>query len=371
MIGGNRMSLVWQKVLQYKKMMIVAVAVIVATAGGLYLYKGKPVQVTVGPTVKVERGDVASVVSATGTISPVNMVDVSSKISALIKDMKVKENDQVIVGQVLVTLDDTHLQALVAQAQARLSNAASIYHRTQRLNDIGSVSNQALDTSRSDYSVAQAAYDDAVSQLNETVIRSPINGQVIGKPIPAGQSVSANASSPMVILTVADMSTMQIETQVDESDIGKIKVGQKVTFTVDAYPTKTFSGVVSNVSQKATVVSNVVYYKVLVNVDTTDNLLKPTMTARVSINIAESKNALFVPMAAVKANNGQQYVMVVQNGKPQNTLVTTGIVGDNKIEIVSGVTEGDQVLASQVKSQATSGAQGNRGGGGMIPGMGR
>jgi len=362
------MSLMWKKVLLYKKSIIVAMVVVVA-GSGIYLYKGKTVPVTVGPTVAVERGDVITMVSATGTISPVNMVDVSSKISGLIEEMKVKENDQVTVGQVLAMLDDTHLQALVAQAQARLSNVASINDRTQRLNDMGAVSNQALDTSRSDYGVAQAAYDDAVSNLNETVIRAPINGQVIGKPIPAGQSVSANASSPMVILTVADMSKMQIETQVDESDIGKIKVGQKVTFTVDAYPTKTFNGVVSNVSQKATVVSNVVYYKVLVDVAAAENLLKPTMTARVSINIAESKNTLFVPLAAVKASNGQQYVMVVQNGKAQSTLVTTGITGDNKIEILSGLTEGDQIVASSAKAQATSGA--SKGGGGMIPGMGR
>jgi len=365
------MSLVWKKVLQYKKSMMVGFVLMMVVTSAIYLYKGKPAQVTVGPTVKVERGDVISVVSATGTISPVNMVDVSSKISALIEEMKVNENDQVTVGQVLLLLDDTHLQALVAQAQARLSNEASIYKRTKRLNDLGSVSDQLLDTSHSDYSVAQAAYDDAVSQLNETVIRSPISGQVIGKPTPAGQSVSANASSPMVILTIADMSKMQIETQVDESDIGKIKAGQKVTFTVDAYPTKIFTGVVSNVSQKATVVSNVVYYKVLVGVNATDNLLKPTMTARVSINMDESKNALFVPLAAVKANNGQQYVMVVHNGKTQNTPVTTGIIGDNKIEIVNGLTEDDQVLASQVKSQSISVAQAGRGGGGMIPGMGR
>jgi len=360
------MPLMWKKVLMYKKSIIVAVVVLVASSA-IYLYKSKPAVVTVGPTVAVERGDVVSMVSATGTISPVNMVDVSSKITGLIEEMKVKENDQVTVGQVLLMLDDTHLQALVAQAQARLSNVASIYNRTQRLNEMGAVSDQALDTSRSDYGVAQAAYDDAVSQLNETVIRAPITGQVIGKPTPAGQSVSANASSPMVILTVADMSIMQIETQVDESDIGKIKVGQKVTFTVDAYPTKTFSGVVSNVSQKATVVSNVVYYKVLVDVSAAENLLKPTMTARVSINIAESKNTLVVPLAAVKVSNGQQYVMVVQNGKTQNTLVTTGISGDNKIEILSGLTEGDQVVSSSAKASSAA----KSGGGGMIPGMGR
>jgi len=360
------MSLVWQKVLLYKKTIIVAVVVLIACVGA-YEYKNKPVVVAVGPTVQVERGDVISMVSATGTISPVNMVDVSSKISGLIEELKIQENDQVTVGQVLVVLDDAHLQTLVAQAQAKLSNAAGIYERTRRLADMGAVATQALDTSLSDYNVAQAAYEDAVANLNETVIRSPISGQVIGKPTPAGQSVSANASSPMVILTVADMSKMQIQTQVDESDIGKIKVGQKVTFTVDAYPTQTFSGVVSNVSQKATVVSNVVYYNVLVDVDAGTNL-KPTMTARVSINIAESKNALFVPLAAVKASNGQQYVMVVQNGKTQNTLVTTGITGDNKIEILSGLSEGDQIVASSAKSQATT--TGSRGGGMGIPGMG-
>lgn len=365
------MRVVWKKILQYKKWLIIAVIVFIAVTSAMYLYKGKTPQVTIGPTVKVERGNVSSVVSATGTISPVNIVDVSSKISGLIEEVKVHENDQVTVGQTLLVLDDTHLQAMVDQAKARLANASSNYERNQRLHDIGAVSDQQLDAGLTDYNVAKATYEDAVSQLNETVIRAPINGQVIGKPIPAGQAVAPGVSTPMVLLTVADMSKMQIQTQVDESDIGRIKVGQKVTFTVDAYAGKTFSGVVSNVSQKATVQSNVVYYSVLVDVDAAENLLKPTMTARVSINVAESNNALIVPLAAVKANNGQQYVMVVQDGKTKNTLVTTGIASDDKIEILSGVTEGDQVLASQVKPQTASGGQGGGKGGGMIPGMGR
>ncbi|WP_378954602.1 efflux RND transporter periplasmic adaptor subunit [Pelosinus sp. sgz500959] len=365
------MLLMWKKVLQYKKWLIVTVVIIVAVAGGIYLYKGKPTQVTLGPTIKVERGDIFSMVSATGTISPVNIVDVSSKISGLIEEVKVHENDLVTAGQVLLVLDDTHLQALVDQAKARLNNASSSYERNQQLHDIGAVSDQQLDASRTDYSVAKATYDDAISQLNETVIRAPINGQVIGKPIPAGQAVAPGVSTPMVLLTVADMSKMQIQTQVDESDIGKIQTGQKVTFTVDAYPGKTFSGVVSNVSQKANVQSNVVYYSVLVDVDAADNLLKPTMTARVSISVAESKNSLVVPLAAVKTNNGQQYVMVVQNGKTKNTPVTTGIVGDDKIEILSGVTDTDEILASQVKVQTASSGQSGNKGGPMIPGMGR
>lgn len=364
------MTMVWQKCLHYKKGIIIAIVLLLGVVGGTYLYKGKPVQGTIGPTITVERGDVVAVVAATGTIKPVNMVDVSSKISGLVEAVHVHENDQVTTGQVLLVLDDTHLQALVDQARARLGNVSSIYERNQRLFNIGSVSAQQLDASRTDYSIAKATYEDAISQLNETVIRSPINGQVIGKPIPAGQAVAPGVSTPMVLLTVADMSQMQIETQVDESDIGRILPGQQVTFTVDAYPGKTFRGVVANVSQKANVQSNVVYYSVLVNVTSADNLLKPTMTARVSINIAESKNTLVVPLAAIKANNGQQYVMVVKNGKLQNTPVTIGIVGDDKNEIISGLSEGEQILASQVKPQSIAGQGGNKGGG-MIPGMGR
>jgi len=370
MIGVNRMTLVWGKFQQYKKWILVSLLILIAVFSGVYLYKGKPDQVILGPTIKVERGDALSLVSATGTISPVTIVDVSSKISGLIKEVKVHENDQVTAGQVLLTLDDTHLQALVDQARARQSNAASNFERNERLRNIGAVSEQQLDASRTEYIIAQATYNDAIAQLNETVIRTPITGQVIGKPIPAGQAVAPGVSTPMVLLTVADMSKMQIQTQVDESDIGRIKLGQKVSFTVDAYPDKTFSGVVSNVSQKATVQSNVVYYSVLVDVDASNNLLKPTMTARVSISVAESKNTLLVPLAAIKGNNGQQYVMVVEKGKTQSTLVTTGIAGDDKIEIVSGVTEGQEVLASQIKPQSTTSGQGGKGGG-MIPGMGR
>lgn len=364
------MTGVWQKFLYYKKGIIISMVLLLGVVGGTYLYKGKPVQGEVGPTVTVERGDVIAVVSATGTIKPVNMVDVSSKISGLVEAVMVHENDQVTTGQVLLALDDTHLQALVDQGRARLQNASSNYERNQRLHDIGAVSVQQLDASRTDYSIAKAAYEDAISQLNETVIRSPINGQVIGKPIPAGQAVAPGVSTPMVLLTVADMSQMQIETQVDESDIGRILPGQQVTFTVDAYQGKTFRGVVANVSQKANIQSNVVYYSVLVNVNAAENLLKPTMTARVSIHIAESKNTLVVPMAAIKINNGQPYVMVVKNGKTQNTPVTLGIVGDDKNEITSGLSEGEQILASQVKSPSATGQGGNKGGG-MMPGMGR
>jgi HlyD family secretion protein len=160
---------------------------------------------------------------------------------------------------------------------------------------------------------------------------------------------------------------MQINTQVDESDIGKMAVGQKATFTVDAYPGKVFNGVVSSVSQKATIQQNVVYYAVTIDVSGGDGELKPTMTARVSVNVGESKNALTVPLAAVKTNKNQQYVVVMKNGQAENVNVTTGLTSDDRVEITSGLEGGDQVVVSQAKTpqqqqkQQQGGAGGNRG----------
>lgn len=360
------MTIILKKVLQYKWWILAVVVILLATKGVLSFYTAKP-QKSTASTITVRHGDIKSEVSATGTIYPVNMVDVSSKTSGLIKEVKVSENERVHVGQTLMVLDDTHLQAQVAQAGAKLSNLANTYERNQKLHAIGAVSDQQLDATYADYCVAQAAYDDAISQLDDTIIKSPIDGIVIGKPIPAGQAVAPGISSPMVLLTVADMSKMQIQTQVDESDVGKVQVGQKVTFTVDAAPGKTFTGVVSNVSQKATIQSNVVYYSAIVDVDNPSDLLKPTMTARVSIDVGESSNTLVIPLSAVKLVNGQQNVAVLQNGQVQNVPVTTGLASDDKIEILSGLSEGDQVVASQAKSQtASSGGKG----GGMIPGLG-
>lgn len=364
------MTIMLKKVLKYKWWILAVVVILLATKGVLSFYTAKPQQ-SAATTITVKYGDIKAEVSATGTIYPVNMVDVSSKISGLIKEVKVSENEGVHAGQTLMVLDDTHLQAQVAQAGAKLSNLASTYERNQKLHAIGAVSDQQLDATYADYSVAQAAYDDAISQLDDTIIKSPIDGVVIGKPIPAGQAVAPGISSPMVLLTVADMSKMQIQTQVDESDVGKVQVGQKVTFTVDAEPGKTFTGIVSNVSQKATIQQNVVYYSAIVDVDNPGDMLKPTMTARVSINVGENNHALAVPLSVVKLVNGQQTVAVVQNGQVQNIPVTTGIASDEKIEIVSGLSEGDQVVAVQAKSQSTSSGQGGGKGGGMIPGLGR
>ena len=339
----------------------------VAVKAGIDFYAAREDAAVATPRLtKVERGDIVSLVAATGTIRPVNQVDISSKITGQLKEVRVAENEAVKTGQVLVVLDDTRLKAQVSQAREKLSNAAINFERNNRLHAIGAVSEQQLDNSRMEYNVAQANYDEVVSQLDESVITSPLDGVVIGKPLPAGQMVAQGISNPMVILTIADMSKMQIEAQVDESDIGKVAVGQAVNFTVDTYQGKTFTGVVSKVSQQATTTQNVVYYTVTVDIDDATGL-KPSMTARLSIETGESKDALTIPLAALKTNQKQQhYVVAFRNGKPEDVLVTTGLNGDDRVEILSGIAEGEQIVLAQAQSKQKAASQP----GGMPPMMG-
>jgi len=346
-----RWNAIGNKLWRYKIWLILLAALAIAAKAGLSYYGHRNAPAFTGSVMTVKRGDVQATVSATGTIAAVNSVDVSSKITGLITEVKVKENDMVKAGQVLIQLDDTSLKAQVSQARAQLANATAIYERSKKLAAIGGESIQQLDSDRTAYEVAKATYDNIVSQFHDTVIRAPIDGMVIGKPIPAGQTVSPGISNPMVLMTIADLSQMQIQALVDESDIGRVKLGQKVNFTVDAYPGKTFTGVVSLISQKAVIQQNVVYYTVYIDIDSPQGLLFPTMTARVTINVGESKNALVVPLSAVKEIKGQKYVQALVNGKPESVPVQLGLADDEKVEILSGLKEGDQIVLPAARPQ--------------------
>lgn len=339
----------WKK---FCKTKVIIGLVILCTAGyfGYQYYVEHNKSQPVFRTISVERGDLTATVSATGTITPVNLVNISSKITGLIKEVKVQENEKVTAGQTLIILDDRHLRALVEQSEAKLNNARANYNRISNLAAIGAVAPQQLDSARMEYNVAQAAYDDALSQLEDTVIKTPTDGIVIGKPIPAGQTVSPGISTPMVLMSVADMSIMQIETLIDESDIGKIQKGQKATFTVDAYPGKIFTGVVSSISNKAVNQQNVVYYTVIIDVDNPEGL-KPTMTARVSVVVGESKSALLIPLSAVKEVKGKKIVTVMKNGVPEEVAIETGIMGEDKVEVISGLSDSDEIVVKMSKSQ--------------------
>lgn len=344
-----------QKLSEHKKWIILIIVLITAGSWGYKTYIQKKKPVFTGKVIAVERGDILAITSATGTIKPVNSVDVSSKITGRIEKVFVEENQTVTAGQILIKLDDTKLQAAVAQAKAKRENYLANYQRLRQLSNIGAIAPQQLDAALMDYSVAQAAYDDAVSQLSDTVITAPVAGIVIGKPIPAGQTVSPGISTPMVLLTIADMSKMQIETKVDETDIGKIKLGQKAMFNVDAYPDKTFTGVVSIISQKAVIEQNVVYYTVYIDIDASEGLLKPTMTARVSVNVGESKDTIVVPLSALKEIKGQKYVQIMKNGKLSDVPVKIGLMSEDKVEIIEGLKYTDQIV---LRAKETAGSTG-------------
>lgn len=326
--------------------------IIVAITGGAYFFMAREQKaVTTVRTVAAEKGTVAVRVSATGTISAVNSVDVSSKVTGLIKEVKVKENDVVKAGQVLVVLDDTAINAQLRQMKAKLDNSSVNYERAKSLHSIGAYSGQRLDSALLEYEVAKTNYDNTASNLGDYVILAPIDGEIIGKPTPAGQTVSQGISTPMVIMTLADLSKMQIEALIDESDIGKIEFGQKVTFTVDSYPEKIFTGTVAQISNKATTQNNVIYYTVYISIDAPVNLLKPAMTARLTVYVTQQENVLTVPNTAIKEVNGRKTVQVLLAGNTRTVEVETGLTGEDATAILSGLRPGDQVVLPLPKAQ--------------------
>ncbi len=348
------MDRIWKSILAYKKAVLLVLIPLFLASGGILYYKKSAKPVVSETTIAVSKGDLYSVVAATGTISPVNSVEISSRVTGLITEVKVKENDYVKAGQTLLVLDDSSLKAQVAQYYAQLQNYQAIYERSKKLAAVGGQSAQQLETDRTNYLVAQSNYDNYASQLEYFVIKSPVDGMVIGKPTPAGQTVAQGISSPQVIMTIADMSKMQIKVLVDETDIGKVKVGQNVVFTVDSYADRNFNGKVTSISRSATTSSNVIYYPVYVDVDSADGLLYPTMTARVNIQTGESHNTLILPLSAVKEEKGQKYVKVLANGLIQQVNVQTGISDDTNVEIISGLQEGDQVVVTASKPKTST-----------------
>lgn len=339
------------KFLQKNKYMIIVAALVLAGSYGGYKYYQSTQQTA--ETIKlgkVTRGDLTETVSATGSLTALDNVDISSKITGRIVEVLVKENQHVNAGDVLVRLDDTALKATLAQMEAKLINAQLTYNRDRDLLNRGAISQATYDAAYADYLVAKSNYEKASSDVNDTIITTPINGYIIGKPTPVGQTISSGISTPQVIMSVATLDNMEIEALVDESDIGQVKEGQKVKFTVDAYPEETFMGTVRLLSKKATTENNVIYYKVYVTVDDAKGKLLPTMTARAEFIISEAKDVTMVPLNCIYTEGKRRYVKVY-NEKTKETKdvdVSVGLSNDNNI-VVTGVDlkEGEKLLVKK------------------------
>ena len=337
-------------------------------AGGYGGYKYYVSSQTPAATVKtgvVERGNLVETISATGALSAVNNVDISSKITGRIVEVLVEENQHVNAGDVLVRLDDTALMATMRQMKAKLDNAEANYNRFQKLVESGAISRSEYDNVYADYLVAKTNYEKAASDVQDTVITTPIDGYIIGEPTPVGQTISSGISEPQVIMSVATLDDMQIEAMVDESDIGQVKVGQKVNFTVDAYPNENFSGKVRLISRKAETENNVIYYKVYVDVDDAKGKLLPTMTARADFVIASAENVLMVPLNCVYIEGKRRFVKVydTKTKESRDVDVKLGLSNDSEIVVQTDALKPGEVLLVR---KAVAKQTGVRSGGGMM-----
>lgn len=282
----------------------------------------------------VLKGDIQALVVTTGTLNPVTIVDVGSQVSGKIEKLYVDFNSRVKAGQIIAELDQELFQTRVSQNEANyksalaslekarvsLENSKKKYERALSLFDKSLISYEEMENSETQYYNAkaemqsqEARLDQAQSQLESsrvdlayTIIRSPIDGIVITRNINVGQTVAASFQAPVLFQIANDLNKMQVECSVDEADIGKVKEGQKVTFSVDAFPNQTFKGAVTQVRYSPEVQQNVVTYATIVEVENPELKLRPGMTATVSIVVGEAKGKLLVPNAALRFTPGPE-----------------------------------------------------------------
>jgi HlyD family secretion protein len=265
-------------------------------------------------TAEIERGDITIMVTATGTLEAVTTVQVGSQVSGTISALYADFNSQVKKGQLIAQLDPTFLEAQVAQAQADLEKAKASASLAKKENDRSISLFQKNMISESDKDIAYTNYELALSQqksaeatldraktnLDYATIVSPIDGVVISRNVDVGQTVAASLQAPTLFTIANDLTRMQVNASIDEADIGKIKEGQEVSFTVDAYPEQNFKGKVSQIRLSPEIVQNVVSYDVIIQVSNPDLLLKPGMTANVTVLVDQRENILKVPSSALR-----------------------------------------------------------------------
>jgi len=265
-------------------------------------------------TEKADRGNITMTVTATGTLSAVTTVQVGSQVSGVISRLYADFNSRVTKGQLLAELDPTPFQAQVEQRQADVTkakvtaaNAKITFERQRRLAASGLAAEADLDAARATYEEAEAAVTQAnaaltqsLTNLHYTKISSPIDGIVIDRAYDVGQTVAASFQAPTLFQIAQDLRKMQVQADVDQSDIGRIQVGQPARFTVDSFPDREFRGRIAQIRLNATVAQNVVTYPVIIEVDNPDETLKPKTTANVTIEVATVSDVLRIPNSALR-----------------------------------------------------------------------
>jgi HlyD family secretion protein len=319
-------------------------------------------------------GDVTQAVSANGTLNPVVLVNVGTQVSGTVKKLHVDFNDRVKAGQILLELDPALLMAQVRQDEANLNNAKASLElaeanevRARTLWQQDSIAKQEVDTAVQVHKSARAQVDQATAQLAKdrtnlgyTVIRSPVAGVVVNRAVDLGQTVAASFQTPTLFLIAQDLRKMQIDSSFAEADIGNIKVGQPVQFTVDAFPEQAFSATVRQVRLNPTTQQNVVTYDVVVAVDNPDQILMPGMTAYVSVVVAQHKNVLLVSNAALRFKPVEAAQEIVRakpaEEKSQGTSGTVFLLEQKRLRAIPvrlGISDGKftEVLSGDIKDR--------------------
>ncbi len=386
-----------------QKIAVATALVLTAAAYPVYQYVNKPSVEQQYRLQKVEKGDLKQTVSANGTINPVSLINIGTQVSGTVKKLYVDFNSKVEKGQVLLELDDALLAAQLKQSSANVQNATASLElataneaRTRGLFAQEYVSKLELDTAvqarksaAAQLQLMQAVVEKDRANLAYSVIRSPVAGVVIDRTVDVGQTVAASLQTPTLFKIAQDLSKMQIDALFAEADIGNIRVGQKVKFSVDAFAGRNFIGEVRQIRMNPTSLQNVVTYDVVINVDNPEQILMPGMTAYVGIAVAQRKDVLMVPNAALrfkpsnadttkttgermpkpdgaraeggragegggksKRDNFTGKVYVLEKGALKAVTVSLGITDNRNTEIVGGELKlGDQIVIGEAQSK--------------------
>lgn len=367
-----------------------AIVVIAATIGAWWLLVAEePIRYT---TVPVSRGAITRTVTATGTVNPELTIIVGTYVSGVIQELYCDYNTEVTTGQICAKIDPRPYQSVVDQNKANLAVAKAqlekdkaglayakrLYERNLRLSQSSAVSRDALDNSQSLYEQAQAqiAFDQATIDqrqamldtaqvnLDYTDIKSPVKGTVVSRNVTMGQTVAASFQTPTLFLIASDLTRMQVDTNVSESDIGGIKVGNKATFVVDAFPRRTFEGAVEEIRQSPQTVQNVVTFDVVVTAKNPDLALKPGMTAATRIILDQHIDVIRVPNQALRytpggarpspiSDSGETQIWVIRDGSAVPVQVTLGLDDETFTEITEGgLKVDDQVIVGEQRSSS-------------------
>lgn len=361
-----------------KKKLIICISVAIAIIAAVTIFmrsnKRQPITI-IYETAKVERATISNSVTATGTIEPVNKVEVGTQVSGIISKIYVDYNSIVKKGQVIAELDKINLESELASAKANLASSKSEldyqetnYKRMKALHDRGFISDDDFDIADLSYKKAKEAYlvqlqtvQKAQTNLGYATVTSPIDGVVLSKDVEEGQTVAASFSTPTLFTIARDLTDMQVVANVDEADIGNVRDGQRVTFTVDAFPDDTFEGRVKQVRQQGEEESNVVTYEVVISAPNNDLKLKPQLTANVNIYTEEIENVVSVPAKALRFSPSKEMMNDGEKIKDCNATnklwikeanilkaypVKTGITNGIRTQILEGVKEGTAVITN-------------------------